>query len=49
MDVIGHQHVGVHDAAIAVSVMLDPIKVDHALASVAKNIASVISPHDDMR
>ena len=44
MDVIGHQYVGLHDAAIALSVMLDPIKVGHAGALVAKNITSVISP-----
>jgi len=48
MNVIGHQHVGLHDAAIAISIMLDPIKVGHAVASVAKNITSVISPHDHM-
>jgi len=43
MNVIGHQHVGLHDAAIAISIMLDPIKVGHAVASVAKNITSVIA------
>jgi hypothetical protein len=48
MNVIGHQHVGVHDAAIALSVMLDPIKVGHAVAFVAENITSVITPHDHM-
>ena len=44
MNVVGHQHVGVHDGAIALSVMLDSIKV----ASVAKNVTPVISPHDHM-
>jgi hypothetical protein len=46
MDVIGHQHIGVHDAAIALSVMLDPIEVGHAVALVAKNIASVIATYN---
>jgi hypothetical protein len=48
MNVIGHQQVGVHDAAIALSVMLDPIKVGDSVASIAKNITSVITPHDHM-
>jgi hypothetical protein len=48
MNVIGHQHVGVHVAAIPLSVMLDRIKIGHAVASVAKNIMPVISPHDHM-
>ena len=48
MNMIGHQHVGVHDAAIALSVMLDPVEVGHAVALVAKNITSVISPYDHM-
>jgi hypothetical protein len=48
MDVIGHQHVGVHDAVIALSVMFDTFEVAHAVASIAKNIASVIAPNDDV-
>jgi hypothetical protein len=46
--VIRHQHVGVHDVAIALSVMLDPLKLGNALALVAKNIALVIAANDDM-
>ena len=45
---IGHQHVGVHDAAIAISIILDAFEVDDSVAFVAKNITSVISPNDDM-
>jgi hypothetical protein len=48
INVIGHQHVGVHDTALALSVMLDPIKVGDSVASIAKNITSVITPHDHM-
>ena len=48
MNVIRHQHVGVDDAVIALSIMLDAVKVGDAVAFVAKNIASVITPNDDM-
>ena len=49
MNVIGHQHVGVHYASIAISIVLNPFKVGHAVASVAKILRSVISPHDDTK
>jgi hypothetical protein len=36
MNVIGHQHAGVHHAAMALSVMLDPLEINDSLAFVAK-------------
>ena len=48
INVIGHQHVEVHDAAVALSLMLDRMEVGDAVALVAKDIASVISPHAHM-
>jgi hypothetical protein len=44
MNMIGHQHAGVYDAAIALWMMLDPIKVGDTVACVAKYIAPVITP-----
>jgi hypothetical protein len=36
MNVIRHQHVGVDDAVIALSIMLDAVKVGDAVAFVEK-------------
>jgi hypothetical protein len=40
--------VGVHYAAIALSIMLKALEVGHAVALVAKDIAPVITPSDHM-
>ena len=48
MNVIRHQHVGIHDAAIALPIMLEAFEVGDAVAFVAKDIAPVITPNDDM-
>ena len=48
MNVIGYQNVGVPDAAIALSVVLDAFDIGVSVAFVTKNITSVIAPHDHM-
>ena len=48
MNVIRHQHVDIHYTAVALSVMLDPVEAGDAVALVAKNITSAITPNDDM-
>ena len=48
MIVVGYQHVGVNYTAITLSIMLDALEVRDPVALVPENIASMITPNDDM-